>query len=298
MNGEKRKKNPILAAVLSAIVPGLGQMYVGQWSRGLTLLIGLTAQAALFYGVGAKGLIGALALIWLWNIWDAFSQARGARVSTVAPVLLILILNLIVAWKVTDIHIPTLQGDQRRVISHVISGLGNPDFVSKKTRQISATAKFIVIGPGAPESAKQPATKSGEPSISVSPVKIEPAGSKEKGIITVKGENFAPDSKGSLILLGADEMPVGAFHTDKNGRFEKEFTNPRYIPGDYFVQARMDVATGGIGLSSTLKDAAPRMFETIYLAFIGTALSLIFALPLSFLGARNLMSGNAFLRAR
>jgi len=38
------------------------------------------------------------------------------------------------------------------------------------------------------------------------------------------------------------------------------------------------------------------MIETIYLALVGTGLSLIFALPLSFFGARNLMSSTPALR--
>jgi phosphonate transport system permease protein len=285
-------KNPILAAVLSAIIPGLGQIYAGKLARGISLLVGLAAQAALFYGVGAPWLTGWMALIWLWNIWDARCLAKGVAASAAGPVILILLLNFVAAWKVTDIHMPSLQPEQRSVIGQIVSGLGKPDFASRKTRHMSATAKYIVAGSGAPESVEQPVVKNGEPEIMVSPSMV-----KNGESITVTGKSFAPNSKGSLILLGADEMPIGAFHTDKNGRFKKTFVNPRYIPGDYFVQARMDVPTGGWSLSSTLKDAAPRMFETIYLAFIGTALSLIIALPLSFLGARNLMSANSFLKA-
>lgn len=290
-NESKPPKNVIFAAALSAIVPGLGQIYAGKPKRGVSLFIGLAAQGALFYGVGAAWLAGWMALIWLWNIWDARCLAKGVAASAAGPVILILLLNFVAAWKVTDIHIPSLQPEQRSVIGHIVSGLGNPDFVSRRIKQLSATAKYVVTGPGAPESVEQPASKPGEPEIMVSPSMV-----KKGDTITVAGEGFAPSSKGSLILLGADEMPVGSFHTDKDGQFKKTFVNPRYIPGDYFVQARMDMPTGGWSLSSTLKDAAPRMFETIYLAFIGTALSLIFALPLSFLGARNLMSGNSFLR--
>ncbi|MCE5323499.1 phosphonate ABC transporter, permease protein PhnE [bacterium] len=291
-NQVRPPKSPILAAVLSAVIPGLGQIYAGKPTRGISLLIGLVAQAALFYGVGMPYLAGWIALIWLWNIWDARCLAKGVLASAAGPVILILLLNFIAAWKVTDIHVPSLQSEQRSVIGHIVSGLGNPDFVSRKTKQFSATAKYVVAGPGAPKVIQQPKTKPGEPEISVSPDKVRNGES-----VTVVGKNFAPNLKGSLILLGADEMSVGSFHTGNKGQFAKAFPNPRYIPGDYFVQARMDVPMGGWSLSSTLKDAAPRMFETIYLAFIGTALSLIFALPLSFLGARNLMSGNAFLKA-
>ncbi len=286
------KRNPLLAAILSAVVPGLGQIYAGAWQRGIVLLLGLPAQAALFLGVGLPWLMLWLVLVWAWNIWDARATAKGTPVSAAAPVLLLLLVNLIAAWNVTDIHIPQLQKEQRSVIHQILWGLARPDFVQRKTQQQTATAKFIVPGPGAPSSIGEEPREKAKPYAAATPTKA-PKGAK----VTVTGGGFAPNQDGSLTLLGADEEEVGTFRTDAAGRFTASFANPRNIPGDYFVQAQMRVPLGGWQISETLRDAAPRMLETIYLALIGTALSLVFALPLSFFGARNLTSGTAPLRA-
>ena len=287
--------SPILAALLSALWPGLGQLYARAWKRGVSLLVGLPAQAALFYGVtlsyaiDVKWLIfsaGLIALIWLWNIWDAHLTARGLRSSTGAAVLLIIALNLVAAWIVTDIHAPKLQAEQQNVIRRILGGLASPDFVARKTEHLEAIGKYIVPGPGAPRSLEQDRRKKSDPHITLTPIKAA-----RGETVTVWGRSFARKRPGKLILLGANEVEVGAFLTDKNGRFRASFVNPRDIPGSYFVRARQVAETGGWEISEALRDAGPRMLETIYLALIGTALALVFALPLSFFGARNLMSG-------
>ncbi len=257
-----------------------------------TGVLGLPAQVAVLYGIGLHWLIVPIGLVWAWNVWDAACAARGDKCPAGAAVVVLLAVNLVAAWKVTDIHAPELQKEQRNVIGQIIGGLARPDFAARRVKQQTATAKYIVPGPGAPESVERMTRVAGEPQVVLSPQKAR------MGIrITVTGGGFAPHQTGALVLLGADEMTVGEFRTDSAGSFRASFVNPRYIPGDYFVQARLNAPVGGWELSDTLKDAAPRMVETIYLALIGTALSLIFALPLSFLAARNLMSGSAPLKA-
>ncbi|MEN6581986.1 MAG: hypothetical protein ABFD54_06010, partial [Armatimonadota bacterium] len=281
----KSHRSPRVAAVISVFVPGLGQVYAGNWKRGLSILIGLVAQGALFYGVKMPWLIAWMSVVWAWNVWDGYCSARGCRSSAMGPVLLILVLNVVAAWKVTDIHTPQFQQQQREVIGSIVSGIGHPDFAARKSRKLEATGKFVVPGPGAPISVEQSRHASRKPYIEIKPL-IAVKGQR----VTVIGGNFAHDAVGKLVLLSGDEMDVAEFKTNSGGQFKASFVNPREIPGDYFVQARMQVASSGWSISETLHDAAPRMLETIYLAFIGTALSLLFALPLSFLGARNLMS--------
>jgi phosphonate transport system permease protein len=284
-------KSPALAAVLALLLPGLGHFHVGQWKRGLTLLISLPAQAALFWGVGLGWLAAWIALVWLWSAWDAAQSARGRMSSAAGPVLVILVLNLVAAWKVTDIHAPQLQAEQRSVIRRIMGGLAKPDLVAPKTLDQTATAKYIVPGEGAPESIEPRRPEPGRPFVELSPLKA-PMGTK----VTVRGHGFVPNQIGKLVLLSADEMPLTDFRTDLSGGFTVSFVSDRSIPGDYFVQARMSAPTGGWKLSETLREAAPKMLETVYLALIGTALSIIFAIPLSFLGARNLMSGSPILK--
>lgn len=292
--------SPIFAALLSLLWPGLGQIYARAWKRGLSLLLGVPAQAALFYGVtqsyaiAAQWLIFSVSLvgmIWLWNVWDAYLTAKGAKSSAAAPVLLIIALNLVAAWIVTDIRVPKLHAQQRSVIRRILSGLACPDFVARKTKRVEVVGKYIVLGPGAPRSLEQETDEKTGPHITLTPIKVVP-----QEIVTVWGRNFARDKPGKLLLLGANEVEVGTFRTDDKGRFKASFVNPRDIPGSYFVRARQVAETGGWQISETLADTAPRMLETIYLALVGTALALVFALPLSFFGARNLMSGALPLR--
>jgi phosphonate transport system permease protein len=285
------KRSPLLAAALS-IVPGLGQVYAGEWRRGLALLLGLTAQAGLLWGVKLHWLIAWLVVVWAWNIYDAHLAAQGRKLSGSVPALMLILVNLIAAWKVTDIHTPELGPQQRSVIGQIMGGLANPDIAAKRSVEQKATGKYLVPGPEAPEKVTPAEQEPGGPVLSLSP-KTAREGEK----IEVKGSGFAKNTPGQLVLLSADEIVVAEFKTRADGSFETNFTNPRGIPGVYFVQARVTSYAGGWQLSETLRDAGPRMLETVYMALIGTALSLVFALPLSFLAARNLMSGSPVLRA-
>lgn len=68
-------KNSGLAAVLSLIIPGVGQMYAGQIGRGLLFLfigIPFTAIIALLFFWLILPLFLPLAF-WIWNIFDAYN---------------------------------------------------------------------------------------------------------------------------------------------------------------------------------------------------------------------------------
>ena len=285
-----RRKAAVAAAL--SVIPGVGQMYAGQWRRGAVLLIGLPAQAALFYGVQMPWLGFGLALVWLWGIYDASRAARGAAVAAAWPVVVIIFLNLVAAWKVTDIHAPKLQAEQRTVIGQIIAGLGKPDFAARQTTEQKATGKYVVPGAGMRATTGKLVREQGKPWITVAPMEAR-VGQR----LAVTGIGFAAGRDGSIKLIGAEEMPVGRFRTGRRGDFATTFSNPRRVPGVYYVQATVKLPAGRWGLSETLQDAAPRMFETIYLALIGTAMSLVLALPLSFLGARNLMYASPVLKA-
>lgn len=188
------KRNPAFAAVLSVLLPGLGQMYAGSWRRGLTLLVGLPVQAMLFYGVGLIWLLPWTALVWAWAVYDAARSARGRETSATLPVLLLLVLNIIAAANVTEITVPKLGQEQRNVISQITEGFIKPDILHKHSVE-------------------------------------------------------TPDGK-TIVTPFSDA-------------------------------ARL---------------SAPKMLETIYMALLGTMISLLFAIPLSFFGARNLMSASPILK--
>ena len=60
-------KNPLLAAFLSALIPGLGQGYVGKAGRGIIIFI----LCLVFLPTGILAL-----LIYAFGVLDAFYQAN------------------------------------------------------------------------------------------------------------------------------------------------------------------------------------------------------------------------------
>jgi TM2 domain-containing membrane protein YozV len=67
------KKSEILAAILSAIFPGVGQIYNGRMMKGLVfIVIGIICAALGFVVIGFI----LYPLFWLYNILDAY---RGAQ---------------------------------------------------------------------------------------------------------------------------------------------------------------------------------------------------------------------------
>jgi TM2 domain-containing membrane protein YozV len=69
----QNQKNPGLAAVLSFVIPGLGQIYNGQFLKGLFIFFMFALSVA-----AMALIVGFLTapLFWLWGIWDAYKTAE------------------------------------------------------------------------------------------------------------------------------------------------------------------------------------------------------------------------------
>jgi len=87
-----REKSTGIAAVLSILWAGLGQIYVGKIGRGLALMLAqLTMIFTSVFFVIAGGLFGGLGgaigggvlflvllfVLWAWNVFDAYKQANN-----------------------------------------------------------------------------------------------------------------------------------------------------------------------------------------------------------------------------
>jgi TM2 domain-containing membrane protein YozV len=82
-----RKKSPLAAAALAALVPGLGHIYLGHYPKGFAYLVG--AGALEFFGfdldltaigaiVGVPMELGGIGL-WLYGIADAYRIAKAMQ---------------------------------------------------------------------------------------------------------------------------------------------------------------------------------------------------------------------------
>ncbi len=86
----KAKREPAVAAVLSILVPGLGQIYAGKQERGASILVAgiivgtlaliwqtlfMAARTSTFFPYRVA--LTAYALIfWIWQVIDAYRQAK------------------------------------------------------------------------------------------------------------------------------------------------------------------------------------------------------------------------------
>jgi TM2 domain-containing membrane protein YozV len=70
---KRKRKIPVLAALLSIIIPGLGQIYAGDMLRGFALLAGLGLSFCLMALI-----IGFLTFpaIWIFAVVDAYNMVK------------------------------------------------------------------------------------------------------------------------------------------------------------------------------------------------------------------------------
>ena len=281
MDQPKHNRLGVLAALLS-IIPGLGQIYAGYLKRGLALFLVFCIQVGLLLAVQIYGLIAWLALLWLWNIRDAERLASGRSSSITIPVLILLLVNFAAGWKITQVNLIDLeQGLAGNDARQIVLGLLQPNLISPSRTIQTADTKYYVGQPAPPE--KQVAVRS--PRVVINHRELT-----EGAHAAVNGYGFSPNREGMLYLLGGAEIPLEPIETDSRGKFSVEFRNPHNVPGDYWIEARVAVPSGGWEASETLVLTYKRMLETVFMALMGTVLSVLITIPLSFLGARNLTS--------
>ncbi len=79
---KNKRKSPVIAALLSCIVPGLGQVYAGDLLRGFAMLAALGISLCLMaLIIGFFTFIGT----WIFAIVDAYNMVKKQNNKTGAP---------------------------------------------------------------------------------------------------------------------------------------------------------------------------------------------------------------------
>jgi phosphonate transport system permease protein len=119
MTSASPSNNPLLATILSLFIPGAGQFYLRDRSRGIAIFITTIVSAVLIYwaqdnfrmavtGGTAMALWALLGCFLVWNIFDAYRRARRQASSDLIGLLLPTLIIYIIAWQVTDIRLDRL----------------------------------------------------------------------------------------------------------------------------------------------------------------------------------------------
>jgi phosphonate transport system permease protein len=190
-------------------------------------------------------------------------------------------------WKVTEIEVVELFRDFH-LVKPLVRELANPDLFTREKETQIVEAEFFL-------SSKNRKTIP-ENIEGVKPGLILSSQSGEiLDVLTVRGLNMKPEESGVLYWVNAieQEFPLGTFSTDSSGVFQKEIIVPRSARGlRQTVKAVLSWEKGGWKVSETLTLTIDKMVETIFLALMATTFGILVAVPLSFLGARNLMTGS------
>lgn len=293
------RHSPALAGLLSLILPGLGQLYLGERNRGLTFLGAVAVLAGLLAWLDMTTLSGGLLPFWLWNAWDARQRAQGRHPSFLWGFALIAFVVYAIAWQVTEISVGKLIRGVPK-IQPVVGSLVQPDVVTRDVEVTQAIRPFESPCSESPPPVAQP--KPDAPYLIV-----EPTCADVGDMITIRGGNFPPSRTGELWW----ENPIGQasrlraggefvnFQIDEQGQFSRQIVVPDVVPETFKagpqmheVKARMSIPVGSPHPSETFWLVVRRMGETIAQALMATTLGILMAVPVSFFGARNLMAIN------
>ncbi len=206
--------------------------------------------------------------------------------------LLVLLLIYAYGWRVTKIDLTALVSGARFVRPFVVD-LVRPDVLTREVQTQEVQVGFSVDPAVAPE--QLPASPGG-PQVAVSSP-VAPSGAK----VQVTGRRFRPETAGVLLWQNSigNRQQIGRFRTDAQGTFAATITVPQVFqgpPGAQGAQQRLIAQAtwlvGPLRPSNTLLLVSEKILETVFLALMGTTMAVFVAIPLSFLGARNLMTRN------
>ncbi|MGD2205369.1 MAG: phosphonate ABC transporter, permease protein PhnE, partial [Anaerolineae bacterium] len=307
-NQERNLDMPaILPALMSLILPGSGQFILGERERGIGYLATIVILGALIAWQGTTALLIPLVLIWLWGALDAFRQASAREGRLGAPLLLALLIVYGLAFVATEVR-PTRLATGWPAMQPFLKALIQPELMEYPTEDLIGTTPFQVpcVDP-LPDPGKTPST---DPRI----VPNVPCAAFDE-TFEIEGEGFFPSFEGELRWVNpigdvqkllVDSQPQ-TFVTDEEGRFRATITVPRTsvpldkLPGPgetqtHVISAQQQKPYGSLQPTETLRLVLEKIGETVALAFMATVLGMIFALPVSFMAARNLMWATSVTR--
>jgi phosphonate transport system permease protein len=297
----EHKRSPLLAGILSLLLPGLGQAYAGQRYRGTAIFLGFFVITGAVAWYGNLVWYFAPLIIWLWSIWDAATlSAQGTSRPLWIPLAVGLLAAYSIGWQVVEINFGN--ADMNRAYTAVLRPMLRPDYIQLRTENRQAWVEVQVPCLTHPPS--------GSHETDGILVQIQPtcAGVGETDTITGAGlwpnadtEIWWEDSAGQEKMVAPGESSMLVVRSDAQGNLTSSFKVPSTaliaVPDvtkspPQRVYLRQTRPIGGYELSFVGSEVTKGALVTVGMALMATLFGMIFAIPLSFLAAHNLMGGN------
>ncbi|GAB4557071.1 MAG: hypothetical protein Kow0047_01100 [Anaerolineae bacterium] len=199
-----------------------------------------------------------------------------------------LLLSYGVGWIITEIN-PTVLLTDAHLVRPLVKELLRPEILTREKRTQRVVADFQIP---CPEGGVAPGEiVEGRPQLLIEPACGEPGTQ-----VTIRAFNLHPDTVAQIRWLDplGNATRLSAARTDAEGQFTLTFeVPPTAITGQtglFGAEALLSWEEGELKISETAIQVKDKMLETIFLALMATTLGVIFAVPVSFLAARNLMA--------
>ncbi|MEP7289711.1 MAG: phosphonate ABC transporter, permease protein PhnE [Chloroflexota bacterium] len=305
-------------------IPTVALLALWRMSVGGVNYIGPVAQAPTEAQVRAAWGLGiflfvCIALVYLWSLWDAVRSAQGHPLSGSRILLLGMFAFFVIGWDVTEINVEKMITRLSEIgprLAQIAWPWGSA-FVQGVEQNQASVYVDVPCGGAPPETTEEVV---GAPYLTVSPTcgdkagEIQPNGERDPlgTVLHIEGRGFRPNEETTAWWEPPDSGEfrprAGGFvvlDTDAKGTFTLDLNIPAFsIPGGNntrFTRSkltmRQEQKSGALHPSANLILALSKMVETIYLGLMSTLFGIVLAFPLSFLAAKNLMSGNRFTLA-
>jgi len=323
---------PFLASLASLLLPGLGQALARRVRRGLIIffsflsILGLLAWRVRLaarrddqvLAIIKKAfrlqpilvLLAALvAFLYLWIVIDAYLMAKSQESTPIALLFMILIIFFVMGWQIGEIDIVSMVSEADEAVPALLRIVWPwENALTYPEEYISADAPILVPCNG--EAPDFPPEREGVPYLKADPTcgSLSEQDGSSGSVLTLTGRNFQPNTPVNILW----EDPIGNIFRqrqggeyvtvtpDEEGSFEIEIIMPyRLLPPSaradnqiWTVRARQVSSVGAPHFSKELTLAVEKIIETIFIGMMATFFGVIFALPISFFAAKNLMSAN------
>jgi phosphonate transport system permease protein len=250
--------------------------------------------------------------LWLWNSWDAHQLTRPERRKGPGIFIVIFVIFFTMGWHISEINLYKMAKELPDAIPPLSKVLWPwKAAVTRETEEIDAGQDILIdcegnVPPVPDEVQGKPYLKT-EPRCGQLSRMDENNEVIEGTTLLLEGRGFVPniqtqiwwsDSLGNEFRPRQEGQYVSVM-TDADGSFRFELIMPyRLIPPSaegpqyHRVEARQVTSLGRLIINDPLKLTLGRMAETIFMGMMATIFGIIFAIPVSFLAARNLMSGS------
>ena len=204
---------------------------------------------------------------------------------TVVPVLLVVAIIYSYGWNVTRIDVGQLI-TKVYLVRPLVRDLVRPDVLRWTPRLQTASASLNFTAEGAP--APGPSVQTG-PRVILSSEVVKPGSP-----LVIRGEGLAPSRPAAIYWKDQSGATAKALdlRTDAQGEFIVQLTVPDLIGEHHQIVVEVTLEGRQLRPSEAATLVSSRLVETLFLALMGTTIAVIFAVPLSFLGAKNLMTRN------